>query len=110
MSHRPVQTCTYVQPAPHNSSARRERYHRPAPTTLPAPPLTRCPQVVLPDGASNPVVRSQLPLAGEPEISHTYTYLDVVGRPVVVLRARNLVQELSLPFAVRRAARAVEAW
>lgn len=57
-------------------------------------------KVVLPEGATHPTVKADMPLASEPEVSLMYTYLDVVGRPVVVLRARNLVPGLSAPFAV----------
>jgi oligosaccharyltransferase complex subunit alpha (ribophorin I) len=49
-------------------------------------------KVVLPEGASDPKVALGLPFQLEQSVA--YTYLDVLGRPVAVLRLSNLVQEM----------------
>lgn len=67
--------------------------HAVGPPSVPAPPV--CVQVVLPEGASDPVATTDLPLAAGPTLETKYTYLDVMGRPVVVLRARNLVSDMA---------------
>ncbi|KAL4451280.1 hypothetical protein ABPG77_009352 [Micractinium sp. CCAP 211/92] len=57
-------------------------------------------KVVLPEGASNPVATTELPLSAGPTLETKHTYLDVMGRPVVVLRARNLVSDMTTPVKV----------
>jgi oligosaccharyltransferase complex subunit alpha (ribophorin I) len=52
--------------------------------------------VVLPEGARDPTVDTPLRLVGGgPSLSTEYTYLDVMGRPVVVLRLANAVPEMN---------------
>ncbi|KAL4420813.1 hypothetical protein ABPG75_010469 [Micractinium tetrahymenae] len=57
-------------------------------------------KVVLPEGASSPVASTDLALAAGPSLETKFTYLDVMGRPVVVLRARNLVSDMAFPLKV----------
>ena len=58
-------------------------------------------QVVLPEGARDAEVRCDRALVGGgPEVGVKYTYLDVMGRPTLVLRLRNIVPETNLPFTV----------
>jgi oligosaccharyltransferase complex subunit alpha (ribophorin I) len=57
-------------------------------------------RVVLPEGARGAKVEVGLPLEVPPEQGLKYTYLDVMGRPVVVLRISNYVDELNLPLKV----------
>lgn len=59
-------------------------------------------KVVLPEGARDVrlVSASGLGLAQDPAFETKYTYLDVVGRPVLVLRADNVVDEMNVPFKV----------
>lgn len=53
-------------------------------------------KVVLPEGARDPTVDTPLRLVGGgPSLSTEYTYLDVMGRPVVVLRLANVVPEMN---------------
>ncbi len=55
--------------------------------------------MVLPEGATR--IRTTLPFADMHESHSTkYTYLDVGGRPVVVLTMSNLVAEHLVPFVV----------
>lgn len=51
-------------------------------------------KVVLPEGAKDAKVSLDLPF--QLEQSTAFTYLDVMGRPVLVLRLSNLVQEMKL--------------
>jgi hypothetical protein len=62
-----------------------------------------CSQLVLPEGASNVrlVSASGLDLGGGPELGKKFSYLDVAGRPVLVLRVDNLVEIMNMPFQVR---------
>ncbi|KAL2897672.1 Dolichyl-diphosphooligosaccharide--protein glycosyltransferase subunit 1B [Bienertia sinuspersici] len=55
-------------------------------------------KVVLPEGSKNPTVVAPLTLEQHLEIK--YSYLDVIGRPVVVLTKRNVVPEHISPFEV----------
>ena len=87
---------------------RRRQQALPAPPSPPLPcspfhPPARAPQVVLPEGARDVrlVSASGLGLAQDPAFETKYTYLDVVGRPVLVLRADNVVDEMNVPFKVR---------
>jgi hypothetical protein len=57
-------------------------------------------RLVLPEGASGVEVSSVLPLDAPPAIGTKLTYLDVLGRPVVELRASNVVDETNLLFRV----------
>lgn len=81
----------------------RPLHHPPIPIAPPRPVV--CEQVVLPEGARDPQVSSEVRLAGPPEHETKVTYLDVMGRPVVVLRARNVVPDMSQPFTVSRGLR-----
>lgn len=80
---------------------------------LPRHLYTPAPQVVLPEGASNPVATTELPLSAGPTLETKHTYLDVMGRPVVVLRARNLVSDMTTPVKASWAGRpwsGIAAW
>ena len=73
---------------------------QPASQPPPRPPACSLPpcllQVVLPEGASDPKVDTPLRLlGGGASLSTEYTYLDVMGRPVVVLRLANVVPEMN---------------
>lgn len=54
-------------------------------------------RVVLPEGASN--VEVELPLPHTVEYETKHTFLDLLGRKVVVLKMENYVQEQNMPFA-----------
>ncbi|XP_071706872.1 dolichyl-diphosphooligosaccharide--protein glycosyltransferase subunit 1B [Rutidosis leptorrhynchoides] len=55
-------------------------------------------KVVLPEGSKNPHV--VVPFSVERSAETKYTYLDIVGRPVVVLEKENVVPEHNSPFQV----------
>lgn len=55
-------------------------------------------KVVLPEGSKNATVVAPFTLEQHSEIK--YSYLDVIGRPVVVLKKRNVVPEHNSPFQV----------
>ncbi|KAK4403889.1 Dolichyl-diphosphooligosaccharide--protein glycosyltransferase subunitB [Sesamum angolense] len=53
-------------------------------------------KVVLPEGSQNPSV--EVPFAVEQSLETKYSYLDVIGRTVVVLEKKNVVLEHNVPF------------
>ncbi|KAL8533124.1 hypothetical protein ACS0TY_009392 [Phlomoides rotata] len=55
-------------------------------------------KVVLPEGSKDPSV--EVPFAVEQSLEKKYSYLDVVGRTVVVLEKKNVVPEHNVPFQV----------
>ncbi|KAL0358657.1 UNVERIFIED_CONTAM: Dolichyl-diphosphooligosaccharide--protein glycosyltransferase subunitB [Sesamum angustifolium] len=55
-------------------------------------------KVVLPEGSQNPSV--EVPFAVEQSLETKYSYLDVIGRKVVVLEKKNVVLEHNVPFQV----------
>ncbi|KAL8136405.1 hypothetical protein V2J09_002406 [Rumex salicifolius] len=55
-------------------------------------------KVVLPEGSKDPSVVAPFPL--EQHLERSYSYLDVVGRTVLVLQKRNVVPEHNQPFQV----------
>ncbi|KAK6144771.1 hypothetical protein DH2020_021591 [Rehmannia glutinosa] len=54
--------------------------------------------VVLPEGSKDPSV--EVPFAVEQSLQTKYSYLDVIGRTVVVLEKNNVVPEHNVPFQV----------
>ncbi|KAK6144803.1 hypothetical protein DH2020_021623 [Rehmannia glutinosa] len=52
--------------------------------------------VVLPEGSKDPSV--EVPFAVEQSLQTKYSYLDVIGRTVVVLEKNNVVPEHNVPF------------
>lgn len=55
-------------------------------------------QVVLPEGASE--LKHELPFSADASADKKLTYLDSAGRPVLVLRKRNLVPDHNVPLSV----------
>ncbi|KAK1382477.1 Dolichyl-diphosphooligosaccharide--protein glycosyltransferase subunit 1 [Heracleum sosnowskyi] len=55
-------------------------------------------KVVLPEGSKNPSALVSFPV--EQNLETSYSYLDVVGRTVVVLKKKNVVPEHNIPFQV----------
>ncbi|KAF5199020.1 Dolichyl-diphosphooligosaccharide--protein glycosyltransferase subunit [Thalictrum thalictroides] len=55
-------------------------------------------KVVLPEGSKN--ASAVVPFPVEQHLETSYSYLDVVGRPVVVLEKKNVVPEHNIPFQV----------
>ncbi|KAL5990623.1 Dolichyl-diphosphooligosaccharide--protein glycosyltransferase subunit 1B [Asimina triloba] len=55
-------------------------------------------KVVLPEGSKDP--SAIVPFEVEQSLETLYSYLDVVGRTVVVLRKQNVVPEQTVPFQV----------
>ncbi|KAG6402273.1 hypothetical protein SASPL_139150 [Salvia splendens] len=55
-------------------------------------------KVVLPEGSKDPSV--EVPFAVKQSLEKKYSYLDVIGRTVVVLEKRNVVPEHHVPFQV----------
>ncbi|VFQ78823.1 unnamed protein product [Cuscuta campestris] len=55
-------------------------------------------KVVLPEGSKNPY--AVVPFPTEQRLEKKYSYLDVVGRTVVVLEKKNVVPEHNSPFQV----------
>ncbi|KAK7279643.1 hypothetical protein RJT34_24699 [Clitoria ternatea] len=55
-------------------------------------------KVVLPEGSKDP--QTVIPFEVEQHLGIKYSYLDVVGRTVVVLEKRNAVPEHNIPFQV----------
>ncbi|KAF7820140.1 dolichyl-diphosphooligosaccharide--protein glycosyltransferase subunit 1B [Senna tora] len=55
-------------------------------------------KVVLPEGSKDP--KAVVPFTVEQGLETKYSYLDVVGRTVVVLEKRNAVPEHNIPFQV----------
>ncbi|CAI9773941.1 unnamed protein product [Fraxinus pennsylvanica] len=55
-------------------------------------------KVVLPEGSKNPSVKA--PFTVEHSLETKYSYLDVIGRTVVVLEKKNVVPEHNVPFQV----------
>ncbi|XP_057477074.1 dolichyl-diphosphooligosaccharide--protein glycosyltransferase subunit 1B [Actinidia eriantha] len=55
-------------------------------------------KVVLPEGSKNPY--AVVPFPVEQHLETSYSYLDVVGRTVVVLEKKNVVPEHNSPFQV----------
>lgn len=55
-------------------------------------------RVILPEGARNPQVELALPYERHDELQ--YSYLDVLGRPVVVLKLHNLTPEGNSPIRI----------
>ncbi|XP_058094499.1 dolichyl-diphosphooligosaccharide--protein glycosyltransferase subunit 1B isoform X2 [Magnolia sinica] len=55
-------------------------------------------KVVLPEGSKDPF--SVAPFTVEQSLERSYSYLDVVGRHVVVLKKENIVPEHTIPFQV----------
>ncbi|KAK6137963.1 hypothetical protein DH2020_028294 [Rehmannia glutinosa] len=53
-------------------------------------------KVVLPEGSKDPSV--EVPFAVEQSLQTKYSYLDVIGRTVVVLEKNNVVPEHNVPF------------
>ncbi|CAJ1976751.1 unnamed protein product [Sphenostylis stenocarpa] len=55
-------------------------------------------KVVLPEGSKDPT--AEIPFEVKQHLEIKYSYLDVVGRTVVVLEKRNVVPEHNIPFQV----------
>lgn len=55
-------------------------------------------KVVLPEGSKNPVL--SIPFSADQTHETRYSYLDVIGRPTVVIKKKNVVPEHSIPFQV----------
>ncbi|KAH6804900.1 Ribophorin I [Perilla frutescens var. frutescens] len=55
-------------------------------------------KVVLPEGSKDPSV--EVPFVVEQSLETKYSYLDVMGRTVVVLEKKNVVPEHNVPFQV----------
>ncbi|KAL6844278.1 hypothetical protein ACP4OV_025951 [Aristida adscensionis] len=55
-------------------------------------------KIVLPEGSKSP--QPSVPFLTEQHIETSYSYLDVVGRPTVVLKKKNVVGEHNVPFQV----------
>ncbi|OVA18065.1 Ribophorin I [Macleaya cordata] len=55
-------------------------------------------KVVLPEGSKDP--SAEVPFQVEQHLETSYSYLDVVGRTVVVLEKQNVVPEHGIPFQV----------
>jgi len=55
-------------------------------------------KVVLPEGSKDP--SAVVPFPVEQHLETKYSYLDIVGRTVVVLEKRNVVPEHNSPFQV----------
>jgi len=55
-------------------------------------------KVVLPEGSKNPV--AEIPFQVDQHLETKYSYLDIVGRTVVVLEKRNVVPDHNIPFQV----------
>ncbi|CAA2970835.1 dolichyl-diphosphooligosaccharide--glycosyltransferase subunit 1B [Olea europaea subsp. europaea] len=55
-------------------------------------------KVVLPEGSKNPSAKA--PFTVEQSMETKYSYLDVIGRTVVVLEKKNVVPEHNVPFQV----------
>ncbi|GER51451.1 glycosyltransferase subunit [Striga asiatica] len=55
-------------------------------------------KVVLPEGSKDPSVK--VPFEVDQSLETKYSYLDVIGRPVVVLEKKNVVPEHNVPFQV----------
>ncbi|KAI3470475.1 hypothetical protein Pfo_027138 [Paulownia fortunei] len=55
-------------------------------------------KVVLPEGSKDPSVKVPFPV--EQSLQTKYSYLDVIGRTVVVLEKKNVVPEHNVPFQV----------
>lgn len=69
--------------------------HQPSAPPRCSPPSSTLPlQLVLPEGSRDPQVAPYaFPLAAPPTVETHLTYLDVMGRPTVVLEMRNYVLE-----------------
>ncbi|KAI5399811.1 dolichyl-diphosphooligosaccharide--protein glycosyltransferase subunit 1B [Lathyrus oleraceus] len=55
-------------------------------------------KVVLPEGSKNP--SAVIPFQVDQHLETKYSYLDIVGRTVVILEKRNVVPEHNIPFQV----------
>ncbi|KAL6578076.1 Dolichyl-diphosphooligosaccharide--protein glycosyltransferase subunit 1B [Orobanche minor] len=55
-------------------------------------------KVVLPEGSKDPSI--EVPFEVEQSLQTKYSYLDVIGRPVVVLEKKNVVPEHNVPFQI----------
>ncbi|CAA0808461.1 Dolichyl-diphosphooligosaccharide--protein glycosyltransferase subunit 1B [Striga hermonthica] len=55
-------------------------------------------KVVLPEGSKDPSIK--VPFQVEQSLETKYSYLDVIGQPVVVLEKNNMVPEHNVPFQV----------
>ncbi|GER48941.1 glycosyltransferase subunit [Striga asiatica] len=55
-------------------------------------------KVVLPEGSKDPSIK--IPFEVEQSLETKHSYLDVIGRPVVVLKKNNVVPEHNVPFQV----------
>ncbi|KMT17367.1 hypothetical protein BVRB_2g038230 [Beta vulgaris subsp. vulgaris] len=55
-------------------------------------------KVALPEGSKNPTISA--PFTLETHLETTYSYLDVIGRTVMVIKKRNVVPEHNSPFQV----------
>ncbi|ERN08374.1 dolichyl-diphosphooligosaccharide--protein glycosyltransferase subunit 1B [Amborella trichopoda] len=55
-------------------------------------------KIVLPEGSKVPT--AEVPFLVEQDQETSFSYLDVIGRPVVVLKAKNIVPEHNVPFQV----------
>lgn len=56
-------------------------------------------KVVLPEGSKNPL--PVVPFPVEQHLETSYSYLDVIGRPTVVIEKENVVPEHNIPFQVQ---------
>lgn len=55
-------------------------------------------KVVLPEGSKNPLAAVPFPV--DQHLETSYSYLDVIGRPTVVIEKDNVVPEHNIPFQV----------
>lgn len=54
--------------------------------------------MVLPEGCTD--IQTKLPFPVEQSFEKKYSYLDTLGRPVLVLRAKNMSPDHNVPLAV----------
>lgn len=57
-----------------------------------------CEQVVLPEGCTD--IQTDLPFPVEQSIEKKFSYLDTMGRPVLVLKIKNVTPDHNVPLAV----------
>jgi hypothetical protein len=65
---------------------------------LTEPGCCSCAQVVLPEGSA--FVKASLPFPVEEALERKFTYLDTLGRPVVVLHKADVVPDHNVPLAL----------
>jgi hypothetical protein len=66
------------------------------------------PQVILPEGSTD--LAAEVPFSVAQSRDVRYTYLDTVGRPVLVLQKQNVVMEHNQHFQVAATAHPAQRW